>query len=424
MLLDSRLVESVDNAHLKVGTVCKHPDNPLFLEDKPWEARIDNLYGNILYDSERGYRCWYNPYILDPIQDEVPPEERPTTRHGSDGMESGECYAESADGLVWTKPELGLIEFEGSTANNLVSRGLHGMGIVEDLLDPDETRRYKKFIGGIWRPDTHYRKQISVSFSPDGLRWGEPIPCAGVMDGSGGDTHNNAIWVPELARWVAYTRVHRGEPFERHPSGQRTVARTESEDFIHWSEAVPVLMGERALQTYSLQVFRCGDVYLGLVNIIRLEEDRVHCERAWSPDALDWERIDPGTPLVPTSETKGDWDWGCVYGASSPVVLDDEIRLYYGGSNDVHAGWRKAALMLATLGIDRWAGYEPVDASRAATVLTTPHTFEGRIRLTADAAGGSVAVSLIEDGKVRATSSPVAGNATAADVVFDGVEAL
>ena len=30
------------------------------------------------------------------------------------------CYAESDDGIVWRKPELGLVEFEGSKANNIV----------------------------------------------------------------------------------------------------------------------------------------------------------------------------------------------------------------------------------------------------------------------------------------------------------------
>ena len=39
MLLDKRLVQSVYNAHLKVDTVQKHPGNPLFLEDRPGEAR-------------------------------------------------------------------------------------------------------------------------------------------------------------------------------------------------------------------------------------------------------------------------------------------------------------------------------------------------------------------------------------------------
>ena len=33
------------------------------------------------------------------------------------------CYAESKDGITWTKPELGLFEFDGSKANNIVWDG-------------------------------------------------------------------------------------------------------------------------------------------------------------------------------------------------------------------------------------------------------------------------------------------------------------
>ena len=37
---------------LSVGKVKKHPSNPLFIEDKPWEQRFDNLYGNIVFDED------------------------------------------------------------------------------------------------------------------------------------------------------------------------------------------------------------------------------------------------------------------------------------------------------------------------------------------------------------------------------------
>ena len=72
---------------------------------------------------------------------------------------------------------------------------------------------------------------------------------------------------------------------------------------------------------------------LGLVEmIIHLAEDRVDCELTWSPDALTWERIDPGTPIIPNG-APGDCDWGCVYAATASIVGDDGIRVYYGGSD-------------------------------------------------------------------------------------------
>ena len=52
----------------------------------------------------------------------------------------GICYATSRDGISWDKPELGLVDYEGSTANNIVWRGggntkeqwggPHGTGIL------------------------------------------------------------------------------------------------------------------------------------------------------------------------------------------------------------------------------------------------------------------------------------------------------
>ena len=52
LLLDSRVIKNTENAKLTLGTVKKHPANPLFGEDKPWEPRFDNLYPNVIYDEE------------------------------------------------------------------------------------------------------------------------------------------------------------------------------------------------------------------------------------------------------------------------------------------------------------------------------------------------------------------------------------
>ena len=61
LVLDSRIIESAQNAKLTLGEVKKHAANPLFKEDKPWEPRFDNLYANIFYDQdEQLYKCKYD----------------------------------------------------------------------------------------------------------------------------------------------------------------------------------------------------------------------------------------------------------------------------------------------------------------------------------------------------------------------------
>ncbi len=380
LLLDSRIIDATENARLTMGKVQKHKDNPLFEEDKPWEKRFDNLYANVMYDEDQKiYKCWYSPFIVDDSargmtlaqREQVeydPPRER----------EMAICYATSKDGITWIKPELGITEYEGSRATNILWRGIgeqgehwegpHGTGIFKDLRDPDPKRRYKAFLKA---------EILSVAFSADGIKWSQAITCPEAD--SAGDTHNNAFWAPTLGSYVGITREW-GKTFGRQ------VARTSSTDFINWRKCKIVLEGlDKGHQTYAMPVFYHGGVYLGLVAIHDQEADRVWTELTWSPDTIKWHRVLPGTPLIPNSQKEGQYDWGCVYAAACPVFLDNEIRLYYGGSDGYHFGWRNGFFCLATLRPDGFAGYTQIQSNRPATITTIPMVHhKGTLRLSAD----------------------------------------
>jgi hypothetical protein len=109
LLLDSRIIDTVSGAQLKLGTVAKHPANPMFGDDRPWEGVLDNLYPNVAYDDQADlYKCWYH----------------------SDYPHNGLCYAQSKDGLTWKKPALGLVDYQGSKQNNILfAGGGHGVGV-------------------------------------------------------------------------------------------------------------------------------------------------------------------------------------------------------------------------------------------------------------------------------------------------------
>ena len=410
LLLDERNVDRVENAKLTVGRVEKHERNPLFAENKPWEPRFDNLYANVLYDEEEGlYKCWYSPFIVDESTTNTPRKDRVNGgrfkyqgKHTGRRREMGICYAVSRDGIRWEKPSLGVVEFEGNTENNIVWRGPHGSGIFKDLRDPDPKRRYKAFFKG---------KMISVGFSPDGIHWSDAIECpeANVR----GDTHNNAFWAPTLGEYVGITRMW------AKPRG-RQVARTSSKDFLKWTSAEVVLEGiENHLQTYAMPVFYYAGVYIGLPAIYNSEADRTHTELAWSPDTIVWHRIDPGTPLIANNTEKGRYDWGTVYAAACPVFREDEIRLYYGGCDDTHFGWRNGYFCLATLRPDGFAGYEPISEAALAVIATKPIASTGRpMVVTADVReGGSLTATLFDaDGNKLAQSHPLRKDITDAQL--------
>ena len=136
------------------------------------------------------------------------------------------AYAESEDGVRWKKPMLGLIEFDGSTDNNLVWAGPgNNMSPFRDPNPrvPDE-ERYKAVVRG--------GGTVLALASPDGLRWQllqeEPILTEGPFD-----THNIAFWDEWRGEYVIYTRGVAGEG--GFLGGVRWVRRATSTDFINWT---------------------------------------------------------------------------------------------------------------------------------------------------------------------------------------------
>lgn len=404
LLLNSRLIAATQKAKLELGTVQKHPANPLFVEEgfadrpKRWEARLDNVYPSVIYDEDEGlFKCWYKSFIYDGPSNHTALAQRPRQPYRQGKREEGLLYAVSADGIHWEKPALNIIEFEGSSANNLVMRrrthGLHAGGVLKDGRDPDRARRYK-FIHR-----NASARRMATCFSADGLHWSQPLPWP--QHDAVGDCHNNAIWSPELGRYLCVTRGW--------SDGVRTVLRSESADFVNWSRPVEILRGADAQdQIYSMPIGRYGELYIGLPAVFHKGDDKaanwdtVDTELAFSADSVHWERICPGQPLIPRGGgcyPDGAYDCGCVY-AAAPLLRDGAVLIYYGGSNGLHNNWREGSLNLATLPIDRFAGYAPANARDMARLETTPLQLTGeRATLNAEVEpSGSIRAALLDAG--------------------------
>lgn len=396
LLLDRRVVDSADNARLVPGKVVKEARNPLFQADKPWENSLNNLYPNLLWDEEEGlFKLWYKCVLADP--EAIAKMDGPSTVHDVGWYL---LYATSRDGLAWDKPALGLFAHDGDRDTNIVARDVPNVGVFKDPRDPDPARRYKMVY------DTGLG-QLKTRFSSDGIHWGDPVAAKGFAP-QNGDTHNNAFWDEAAGTYLWFTKLHLGE---------RLVARAESADFLNWTNNGLVLRSTldegRRRQTYCLPVFRYGSVYLGYAMLYDLGNGRtVDCELAWSPDGLRWERVLPGTPLIPRGP-KGSCDSECIYAmAGAPVAAGGDLLLFYGGDDFPHTGWKRHCLpCLARLPLDHFAGYEPADPDKIATVTTRPLRLAGEeLRITAAAEGGRiVARALDASGAVVDESEPVAG---------------
>ncbi|MGA8540722.1 MAG: hypothetical protein WB566_14560 [Terriglobales bacterium] len=390
---------------MTLGTVTKDSHNPLFGQDKPWEPRFDNLYPNVLYDdNDDVYKCWYTPYLVSPCTASTPPELRPYRSFDEKGEELGICYATSQDGIVWHKPELGLIDFNGSKKNNIVMRrdesGDPGeAGVIKDLREVDPLRRYKMFFYRYGASVEDSPGSMALAFSPDGVRWSKPQLLPQIQ--AHGDTHNNLLWSlgnqgneAGFGRWVGITRL-------RGAKGERLVGRTESPDLTNWTPVIEVMRAlpdEQWRQTYELLVFRHANLYLGLVVLLNEDgdNDTVDCELAWSPDTIRWERVCPGTPFIPRGAL-GSYDDLCLYPGAYPIQRQGEIRLYYCGSNGKHSGFRDGFFCLAHLRPDGYAALASEMGGQVGIVETHPIECVGtQLHVTTDAAGGRVRVAIVD----------------------------
>jgi hypothetical protein len=121
----------------------KEPSNPLMEERQIWEVRWDNTYATTRWDEDmKKFRMWYgstlscdrvpkpsdaHPNPIDgcghPTWHQQYPDQVP--RQTASGL-SGILYAESKDGLTWTKPALDLIPWgdEPGEGCSRIGRGL------------------------------------------------------------------------------------------------------------------------------------------------------------------------------------------------------------------------------------------------------------------------------------------------------------
>jgi hypothetical protein len=90
------------------------------------------------------------------------------------------CYAESDDGIHWTKPNLGQLLFKGSRANNALDLPSALVGdacVLRDVDDPDPRRRYKLAFWTQFDPWDYPTMRLATS--SDGVHWkaapGRPI---------------------------------------------------------------------------------------------------------------------------------------------------------------------------------------------------------------------------------------------------------
>ena len=355
LFLDDGIIRTMTGLVRRLHQVKKHPRNPVFVSHKinaPVTVKWD--------DEEDIFKMWYIAY----------PEH---------------CYATSKDGIVWEKPVLNL-----RGPNNRISvpklseYPTNLLYVWKDLHDPDPKQRYKAFalVGFI----AHFT-------SADGLVWEHRGLAAYGTDDTPSSTF--VSWSKRSVHVIRPTMVGK-------PPGYRTIAVADGPDpmgkLSPWKLIFTPDKIDRAvdpeLQFYGMPVAQYEKYLIGLLWIFHSgTAQTIETQMAFSRDGRNWIRPGDRQPIIPLGP-KGDWDSGMVYSGSNLLVVDDEIRIYYGYvSNHNQAAEHPQGIGLGTLRLDGFASLQAGET--AGTFTTKPFRCEGRrLSINADVADGYVKVEV------------------------------
>ncbi|HJN17991.1 MAG TPA: LamG-like jellyroll fold domain-containing protein [Armatimonadota bacterium] len=402
LFIDERLIESSRGVSLRMNPPEKL--GPVILPDKPWEdLRVGFCDAVMEYEGE--YRLYYSCMSRD---------------HGN-----SICLATSTDGVTWEKPNLGAVEFQGSTDNNIV---LHGEGETVVFLDPHgkPEERFKSVGIRHW-PDPE-KCGLYVHSSADGIHWNLATERVFPL---GPDTANMAMWDAQRAKYVAHIRVW---------APMRKVGRVEMDDitkpwpftelekpYYIWGEdkipvpshEVPLAFGYDEQDPLPSDHYNSGAVeypwaeaayFMFPAAYLHFPEPPVgeygndgllDIQLATSRDGVEYERL-TRQPYIPLS-LPGEKDSQCLYMATGVIRNGDDLLQYYAGYEISHGLPQKeqeARLGSICAARQRLDGFISADADHAGgELLTPPLTFEGdRLELNIDcSAMGECRVEIMDE---------------------------
>lgn len=441
LFLDERLCAASDGVRLVMNPARRTGDVLIEL-DQAYETAVDGAgvgsYSSVMEEDGK-LRIWWFYSIP-----------------GRTSMEKRRvCYAESVDGIHFTKPELGLLEMGGSKAcSAVIGDPVQGACVwIDPNAASDERYRSQAKLGPFPETDT----TMVFYASPDGIRWNETHR----IQVGACDTQNVVFWDEMYRRYVMYTRewARTDDPHLNY----RQVRRLESDDLRRWEnesivwEADEIDLAYHATSTgqapvdyYGACVYRypdAGNLYVLLAEafwhwkdrpdeekwgyspdpknlqkrVVRLAPSSMDVRLGYSRDGKEFSRTTDRGPFLRMGQN-GCFDSRRVWILPRPIHRGDEIWFYYVGDNRDHDGFvdpaasaRRSGISRAVLRLD---GFVSADADHSGGWVETPAMkFTGnRLVVNLDASGGGSARVELRNEK----GEPIPGYSAADSIVLLG----
>ena len=432
----------IDPAKTTAEFLVHHPvrREAVIRHDAPWEG--DGCNYHCVFRDGGVYRMYYNANEM------ISSDKQQHT------VEDNKiCYAESRDGLNWTKPDLGICEFDGSTQNNIVIDRNSIPHLDNFFVFRDDNpacpadRKYKAI--------TRHKKALYCFYSaaPWHFREGDLITADGYFD-----SLNVFLWDARAGLYRGYFRGFHNVPGDDWNAGVRDIRYIESTDFVHWTDPVILDFGgaeDFPLYTSVVSIYeRAPQMLIGFPTRYverhawngsfeelcgkekRQERIRLHprygltitdCVFMCSRDGAHYRRYDEAF-IRPEPEHPCNWVYGDCYPAvgwvptpSSIEGADPELSTYL---PDNH--WMSIPSVLYRYTI-RADGFVSLHAgAKEREIVTKPFIFKGS-ELTMNletSARGYIYVALEAENGTKAESCETFGNSINRKIAFDDPEAV
>jgi hypothetical protein len=422
----------------------KHPSNPVMRQTEAWEGVGPYTWGNRLMQDEKTglFRLWYIAYDF-----------------AGNFYRWG--YATSPDGIAWTKPNLGVEQYAGKPATNLLPLGAHPeKGTRSIARDPrPDTPAERRYLGIRFTYDGEF-----VSFSPDAIHWTEdpatptwfvPSDIIHVM----WDEKRNCftayykLWElagaeitdsgekPLLAYMPTFTDtkladgkttsfqgpvIHfkpnaaaevKKEKFVLRSVNQgkddgggaslsgswtakRVQAWAQSDDGMHWrNEQVVLRADEKDPPTSNIQFLFVMQHGGYYIGFLTMHDEGGHFRQqlAFSADGIKWSR--PWREPWLDVGPEGAFDMGMITGPVDPIINEREMLFPYGGFPIRHDTKETNWKSNIGLAVTRLDGFAAWEAGAdAGELVTQPFRCNGdRLFINAEAQDGSVAIEVLDE---------------------------
>jgi hypothetical protein len=339
------------------------------------------------------------------------------------------AYAESKDGIHWTKP---MVSQDG--ISNLISHRGKSSGTFYEasfMIDPTVSWGHPEKYKAAYNPGN---VMCAIAYSADGIHW-EGYNNGESVTGRAADTHNQILWDHIASRYLLLTRTDLGAEGGKHEDrATRIMAHDKGNDLLLYPKAWKTLTvvtvddpqgertksGVRVHQMEAMTIWVYENVYFGLMHVLtagdimgggsegtgvdleaRHETDVIDFYIGTSRDAVNFDKswIYARKPLIERGDV-GSFDMNMLSATTEILTRGDEHWIYYQGEDSQHHGARSASSQGGMIGLAklRLDGFVCLEAGNEwGQIMTKPFKLEGEtLEVNIDASQGEFFVEVLD----------------------------